>query len=780
MTCDLALVYDAARRRCDLVYDGRDFVLDSTPATPMLVALLADRRARPDDKLPDPEGDRFAPRSLIARRGWCGDALDPQQRRTGSRLWLLRQAKRTEQTRRRAEDMAAEALAEVESARGIAIELEVVWAAAPPGTLAIRASAGGATVAGAIAITGSGAVAGTGSGAGAVTGWVTWLAAQQKLAGGGILAGGGGGAVAWGAGRGIAVAGGVIANTGVLSLGSAAGDIALGPGLTIAGGGTPALALSSGTAAIGRVLAADGAGGVAWNASTGGVVLAQGSTVTATGTVTLTSAFVITGSTLDIATAVPPFGLLAANSSGLYAPVLSGLTLNAGGTLSVTGSTTLAAPGTSTLGGVFAATATGGQFVTGISTSGALTFATPATGGTTITNGGTAAATLALGTGLSVSTGTLNAAGGLSAIAAHTLLANFGTVSAVPSATAVGNGLTLTAAGTLALSGSSYLPAAVAITGGAVDGVVIGATTAAGGSFTSLSTSGTVSVSGTLSVGAGAAFTTFPTSLLAISGSGTIALSGSSSLVSCAGTLSISAAGTLSLASGASLVLPSQTKRFALAAPSAAAGAPTFRQLLHADCSGADLTCAAAGKYASRWYRPPGQISSGVALVVGRLYAVPFWLAQDTTVHYLGAGLQVVSPAAGHINIGIYADPGQADDALLGSVNVAIANAQATGSFSGQVNGVPGVAIPAGLMWLAIQADTAYTVYGYNTGADQALLSVLFGFTSQAAAVSNTSAAGCCSIYSATNTSYSGTMPSTFGTVSFNDGSQAPMVMFKT
>ncbi len=52
MACDLALAYDPARHQCDLVYDGSDFVLDSTPATPMLMALLCRRRAQPADTVP--------------------------------------------------------------------------------------------------------------------------------------------------------------------------------------------------------------------------------------------------------------------------------------------------------------------------------------------------------------------------------------------------------------------------------------------------------------------------------------------------------------------------------------------------------------------------------------------------------------------------------------------------------------------------------------------------------------------------------------------------------
>jgi len=151
MACDLALRYDAGRKCCDLVYDGRDFVLDSTAATPMLMALLSHRRANADDEVPDAApATTLAPVSLTARGGWPGDALDPQARRTGSRLWLLSRAKATEQTRRIAEDYAAEALAQVEADRGYAIALKVSWSpqAVPGGkNLIIAAAAGGIGVA---------------------------------------------------------------------------------------------------------------------------------------------------------------------------------------------------------------------------------------------------------------------------------------------------------------------------------------------------------------------------------------------------------------------------------------------------------------------------------------------------------------------------------------------------------------------------------------------------------------------------------------------------------
>ena len=130
MSCDLALAYDPVTMRCDLVYDGHDFVLDSTPATPMLMALLSRRRAHPDDVVPDVSpASPLAPSQLGARGGWPGDALDPLARLTGSRLWLLRRAKAIEATRRLAEDAAAEGLEQVETDNNLSIALTVGWAA---------------------------------------------------------------------------------------------------------------------------------------------------------------------------------------------------------------------------------------------------------------------------------------------------------------------------------------------------------------------------------------------------------------------------------------------------------------------------------------------------------------------------------------------------------------------------------------------------------------------------------------------------------------------------
>lgn len=130
---DAMLVYDPAGRRSDLVLgaDG-DLVMDETPATPMLISLGSDRRARPDDPLPTGGGSdqtvgESEPASLTVRRGWPGDALDAEQRVIGSRLWLLDRAKQTELTRRFAEEWGREALSWARAETGRAASVAAVW-----------------------------------------------------------------------------------------------------------------------------------------------------------------------------------------------------------------------------------------------------------------------------------------------------------------------------------------------------------------------------------------------------------------------------------------------------------------------------------------------------------------------------------------------------------------------------------------------------------------------------------------------------------------------------
>lgn len=124
---DTALVYDPAQHRCDLAFDGTGFVLDDTPVTPVLTAIGLNRRARLDDEVPDPRDYGLNPAVLNQRGGWCGDALDPRGRLTGSRMWLLVRRKQDEATRLLAESALQEALEPLANERGWPISITVRW-----------------------------------------------------------------------------------------------------------------------------------------------------------------------------------------------------------------------------------------------------------------------------------------------------------------------------------------------------------------------------------------------------------------------------------------------------------------------------------------------------------------------------------------------------------------------------------------------------------------------------------------------------------------------------
>ncbi|NVF16005.1 phage GP46 family protein [Vreelandella maris] len=81
--------------------DG-DLATDDGLRTAVALSLLCDRRAEPDDIIPDGTDNR---------RGWWADAIaDEDGDRWGSRLWLLGREKELPEVRRRAEAYAREAL----------------------------------------------------------------------------------------------------------------------------------------------------------------------------------------------------------------------------------------------------------------------------------------------------------------------------------------------------------------------------------------------------------------------------------------------------------------------------------------------------------------------------------------------------------------------------------------------------------------------------------------------------------------------------------------------
>jgi phage gp46-like protein len=124
---DQALVYDPTRKRCSLAFNGVDLQIDATPVTPILIAVGCNRRAHPDDALPDAVTNAYTPSRLNARGGWCGDALDTLGRLIGSRMWLLQRRKQDEATRRLGESALAEAFAPISAQRGWPIAITVTW-----------------------------------------------------------------------------------------------------------------------------------------------------------------------------------------------------------------------------------------------------------------------------------------------------------------------------------------------------------------------------------------------------------------------------------------------------------------------------------------------------------------------------------------------------------------------------------------------------------------------------------------------------------------------------
>lgn len=114
--------------RGDWVFVGPDMAEDDGLNTAVIVSLFTDRRANPDDALPDGTDDR---------RGWWGDAFpDVDGDRIGSRLWLLSREKQLPSVLQRAQQYAEEALAWLVE-DGIASAVNVVAETVKPDTLGL-------------------------------------------------------------------------------------------------------------------------------------------------------------------------------------------------------------------------------------------------------------------------------------------------------------------------------------------------------------------------------------------------------------------------------------------------------------------------------------------------------------------------------------------------------------------------------------------------------------------------------------------------------------------
>jgi phage gp46-like protein len=135
-------------RACDVqiapTVAGRGRVaIDRTPASTFLIALGSDRRARDDDRIPGTLNG-VAPGGLMARRGYVGDILRTDGQRTGSRLWLLEDAKQTEATRLAAIRYLSESVGAIAQAHGHDFTASAAWPAR--GVLLATAAALGTTV----------------------------------------------------------------------------------------------------------------------------------------------------------------------------------------------------------------------------------------------------------------------------------------------------------------------------------------------------------------------------------------------------------------------------------------------------------------------------------------------------------------------------------------------------------------------------------------------------------------------------------------------------------
>jgi len=117
---DFRLDFSGSRLSGDIKRDGSRFAEDGGLETEVLLSLFTDRRANPDDELPAGDDDP---------RGYWGDAFATVEGdRYGSRLWLLRRSKLTDETLTRAREYSIEALEHFKEdgvANAIRVETEI-------------------------------------------------------------------------------------------------------------------------------------------------------------------------------------------------------------------------------------------------------------------------------------------------------------------------------------------------------------------------------------------------------------------------------------------------------------------------------------------------------------------------------------------------------------------------------------------------------------------------------------------------------------------------------
>lgn len=120
---DIRSIWQASACLAAWALDGPDLATGDDLETAVILSLFTDRRADPDDIIPDGSRDP---------RGWWGDLGADVP--IGSKLWLLDRAKATEQVRLRAEDYIGQALQWlVDDGVAAAVEVSAAWQKPLPG-----------------------------------------------------------------------------------------------------------------------------------------------------------------------------------------------------------------------------------------------------------------------------------------------------------------------------------------------------------------------------------------------------------------------------------------------------------------------------------------------------------------------------------------------------------------------------------------------------------------------------------------------------------------------
>lgn len=98
---DITISWNPAIGKGDWSITGSQLMTGSDLDNAVLISLCTDRIAETTDAIPDSSNDP---------RGWWGDAYGDPSYPIGSRLWLLRRAKQTQQTLQSAYDYISEAI----------------------------------------------------------------------------------------------------------------------------------------------------------------------------------------------------------------------------------------------------------------------------------------------------------------------------------------------------------------------------------------------------------------------------------------------------------------------------------------------------------------------------------------------------------------------------------------------------------------------------------------------------------------------------------------------